>query len=43
MANKLDRMMIFLDGLLPVMSHDPLITWSCEIQDSQEEVKHANA
>ena len=34
MANKLDRMMAFLDGLLPIMSHDPLITWSCETRDS---------
>ena len=23
-----------LRGLLPIMSHDPLITWPCEKQDS---------
>ena len=31
MAIKFDRMMTFLDGLLPVMSRDPLITRPCEI------------
>ena len=34
MATKFGRMIASLDGLLPVMSHDPLITWSCEIQGS---------
>ena len=32
MTNKLDRIMTSLDGLLPIMSHDPLITWPCEIR-----------
>ena len=32
MANKLGRMIASLDGLLPIMSHDPLITWPCEIR-----------
>ena len=32
MATKLGRMMTSLDGLLPIMSHDPLIKWSCEIR-----------
>ena len=31
MANKLDRMVTYLDGLLPIKSHDSWITWSCEI------------
>ena len=34
MATKLGRMMTSLDGFLPIMSHDPLITWPCEIQGS---------
>ena len=34
MATKLDRMIASLDGLLPIMSHDPLITWPCEIGGS---------
>ena len=34
MATKLGRMIAFLDGLLPIMSHDPLITWSCELRGS---------
>ena len=34
MATKLGRMIASLDGLLLIMSHDPLITWSCEIQGS---------
>ena len=34
MATKLDRMIASLDGLLPIMLHDPLITWSCEIRGS---------
>ena len=32
MANKLGRMIASLDDLLPIMSHDPLITWPCEIR-----------
>ena len=35
MATKFDRMIASLDGLLPIMSHDPLITWPCEIRGSQ--------
>ena len=31
MAAKLGRMITYLDGLLPTMSHDPLIMHSCEI------------
>ena len=34
MATKLDRMIASLDGLLPIMSHDPLIAWPCEIRSS---------
>ena len=34
MAKTLGRMMTLLDRLLHVMSHDPLITWPCEIQGS---------
>ena len=34
MATKLGRMIASLDGLLPIMSYDPLITWSCEIRGS---------
>ena len=34
MATKLGRMIAFLDGFLPIMSHDPLIIWPCEIQGS---------
>ena len=31
MATKLGKMIASLDGLLPIMSHDPLTTWPCEI------------
>ena len=31
MATKLGWIIIYLDGLLPIKSHDPLITWSCKI------------
>ena len=34
MTTKLGRMIASLDGLLPIMSHDPLITWPCEIRGS---------
>ena len=34
MATKHGRMMTSLDGLLPIMSHDPLITWPCEMRGS---------
>ena len=34
MATKLGRIMISLDGLLPIMPYDPLITWSYEIRGS---------
>ena len=34
MATKLGRMIASLDGLLPIMSHDSLITWPCEIRGS---------
>ena len=34
MANKLGRKMTSLDGLLPIMSNDPLVTWPCEIRGS---------
>ena len=27
-------MIASLDGLLPIMLHDPLITWPCEIRGS---------
>ena len=33
-ATKLGRMITSLNGLLPIMLHDPLITWPCEIQGS---------
>ena len=31
MATKLCEMVTYLDGLLPIKLHDPLITWLCEI------------
>ena len=31
MVTKLGRMVTYLDGLLPIKSHDPLITCCCEI------------
>ena len=31
MATKLGSMMTYLDGLLPIKSHDPVISWLCEI------------
>ena len=34
MATKLGRMIASFDGLLPIMSHDLLITWPCEIRGS---------
>ena len=34
MATKHGRMMTSLDGLVPIMSHDPLITWPCEMRGS---------
>ena len=34
MATKLGRMIASLDGLLPIMPHNPLITWPCEIRGS---------
>ena len=34
MATRLGRMIASLYGLLTIMSHDPLITWPCEIRDS---------
>ena len=30
-ATKLGRMATYLYGLLPIKSHDPLITWFCKI------------
>ena len=37
MATKLGRTIASLDGLLPIMSYDPLITWPCEIRGSLTE------
>ena len=34
MATKLGRIIASLDGLLPIMSHDPLIARPCEILGS---------
>ena len=31
MATKFGRMVTYLDGLLPIKSHDSLIMWSCKI------------
>ena len=31
MAIKLGSVMTYLEELLPIKSHDPLIKWSCEI------------
>ena len=31
MFTKLGRMVIYLDGLVPITTHDCLITWSCKI------------
>ena len=37
MATKLGRMIASFDGLLPIMLHDPLITWPCQIRGSLTE------
>ena len=34
MATKIGRMIASLDGLLPIMLHDPLTTWPREIRGS---------
>ena len=34
MATKLGRMIASIDRLVPIMSHDLLITWPCEIRGS---------
>ena len=34
MTTKLGRMMTYLNGLLPIKSHDPLIMWPCEMGGS---------
>ena len=34
MATKLAGMITSLDGLLSIMSHEPLFTWPCEIRGS---------
>ena len=34
MIAKLGRVVASLDGLLPIMSNEPLITWPCEIRGS---------
>ena len=31
MATKLGRMVTYFDGIIPIKSHDPVITWSCDI------------
>ena len=31
MATKPDRVVTYYEGLPPLKSHDPLITWSCKI------------
>ena len=41
MATKLYRMIASLDGVLPIMLHDPLITWLCEIRGSLTEGRSA--
>ena len=33
MATKFDRMMNYLDLLLPIKSHDRITTWSCKIHN----------
>ena len=45
MATTLGRMKASLDGLIPIMSHDPLITWPWEIPGSltQGEIQHTKA
>ena len=35
MATKVGRMIASLNGLLPIMSFDPFITWPCEIRGSR--------
>ena len=35
MATKHGRVIASLDGLLPIMSHDPLIIWPCKIRSSR--------
>ena len=32
MSTKLENMLAYLDGLLPIKSHDPFIIWSCEMK-----------
>ena len=34
MGNKSGKMMTSRDELLPIMSHDPLITWPCKTRGS---------
>ena len=41
MATKFGRMIASLDGLLPIMSHGPLITWPCETGGSRTRVGSA--
>ena len=35
MATRLDRLVIYYEGLLPTNYHDPLIMWSCKIMRDQ--------
>ena len=43
MGTKLGKMIASLDGLLPIMSHDPLINDLVRFEvHLQEEVQHAN-
>ena len=32
MTTKLGKMVTYLDGLLPIKSHDPLIAWPCKVR-----------
>ena len=36
MVTKLGRLVTYLDGLFPIISHYLLITWSCEITRKKE-------
>ena len=42
MDTKLGRIITYLDGLLSLKSHDPLITWSHEMTGQTKTIIHHN-
>ena len=38
MATKLGRMINYLEGLLPVKSHNPFITWTFKIKSQTKDI-----